>query len=114
MVCVWQHWKGEKLEEYGMSMATLERVKNLGIWHVYDSVGEGKNWRNVMFYGKTGEEKTWGNTVYVWQRWKGRKLEEYGICLATLGRGKAGGIWYVYGNVGGGENWRNTLCIWQR
>ena len=97
MVCVWQRWGEKNLEEYGMCMVTLEKEKAGGIWymkagqiwHMYNNVGKGKSWKNV---------------VCVWQRWREEKPEEYGMCKAILGRGKPGGIRYMYGNVGEGKN----------
>ena len=82
-----------------MSMATLERVKDVGIWHVYNSVGEGKNWRNVMC---------------LWQDRRRENLGKYGICMATLEGEKTGRIRYMSGNVRERKSWRNMVCIWQR
>lgn len=59
---------------------------------MYANVGQGKNGGILYIYGTSGDGKSWTKMVCVWQHSRGGKLQEYGICIATLEKGKPEGI----------------------
>lgn len=92
MACVWQRWRGKKLEECDVLWQDRRR-ENLGKYGICMATLEGEKTGRIRYMsGNVRERKSWRNMVCIWQRWRGWKLEEYVMYMATLERGKTTGI----------------------